>query len=40
MNIITFLFYAALACLYLGIGLPYLELVAGVCALVLAVKSI
>lgn len=40
MNIIAFLFYAGIFCLMFGIGVPYLEIVVGICALVLAIKSI
>jgi hypothetical protein len=40
MNIITFLFYAGLFCFFAGIGIPYLELIIAVCAIVLAAKSI
>ena len=40
MNVIAFLFYAALAVIFLGLAIPYAELVAGICALVLAIKSL
>jgi hypothetical protein len=40
MNIITFLFFAGVACIFLGIGVPYVELVAGICAAIIAIKSL
>jgi hypothetical protein len=40
MNIITFLFYAGCALFFLGIAVPYLEIVTGVCALIIAAKSL
>jgi hypothetical protein len=40
MNIIAFLFYAGLFCFFAGIGVPYLEFIIAVCALVLAIKSV
>jgi hypothetical protein len=40
MNIITFVFYAGLALFFFGVGFPFLKIIIGICALVLAVKSI
>lgn len=40
MRVVVFLFYAALALLYFGIGFPYLEIIIGLCALILAVSAL
>jgi hypothetical protein len=40
MNIVSFVFYAGLFCFFAGIGIPYLELIVAVAALILAIKSI
>lgn len=40
MNIVVFLFYVALAVFFLGLPVPYAELVAGICAAIIAIKSL
>jgi len=36
-KIVTVLFYAGLAMFFLGVGVPFLEIIIGLCALVLAI---
>ena len=38
-KVVTVIFYAALALFFLGVGFPFLEVVIGVCALVLAILA-
>jgi hypothetical protein len=40
MNVISFLFFAGCACIFLGIGIPYVEPITGICAAVIAIKSL
>jgi hypothetical protein len=38
-KVITVIFYASLALFLFGVGVPFLEVVIGVCALVLAILA-
>ena len=38
-KVVTVIFYAALALFFFGVGIPFLEVVIGVCALVLAILA-
>jgi hypothetical protein len=39
-KIATVLFYAGLALFFFGIGFPYLEIIIGICALVLLIGTL
>jgi hypothetical protein len=39
-RIVTVVFYVGLALFFLGVGVPFLEIIIGLCALVLAIVHI
>lgn len=39
-KIVTFIFYAALALFFFGVAIPFLEIIIGICALVLAILTV
>lgn len=40
MQIVSLIFWLLLACFFFGLGIPYLELILGVLALIIAVKQV